>query len=137
MKHVSITSDFENDRSRPATWSGRKRGQQFQAIGRSRGGITTKIHAIVDGLGNPLRNELTGGHHHDCVTGHEMLQTMGLQGMNVIADREYDMNNILNLLVECLFNKLKHYRRLATQYDKLACTFGAFLTLASILLWLN
>jgi hypothetical protein len=32
---------------------GGKRGQQFQAIGRSRGGLTSKIHAVVDGLGIP------------------------------------------------------------------------------------
>lgn len=40
-------------------------------------------------------------------------------------------------LVECLFNKLKNYRRLATRYDKLSRTFKAFLSLASILLWLK
>lgn len=39
-------------------------------------------------------------------------------------------------LIECFFNKTKHYRRLATRYDKLACTFTAFLTLASIMIWL-
>lgn len=39
-------------------------------------------------------------------------------------------------LVECFFNKVKNYRRLATRYDKLACTFKAFLTLASIVVWL-
>lgn len=39
-------------------------------------------------------------------------------------------------LIECFFNKVKHYRRLATRYDKLACTFKAFLTLASIMVWL-
>ncbi|CAH8710053.1 IS5 family transposase, partial [Paenibacillus thiaminolyticus] len=143
-------------------------GQQFQAIRRSRGGITTKIPAIVDALGNPLRFELTAGNCHDCVKGYEMLQDMDLTGKTVIADRGYDMNRILELiekqhatavipsrkhrkiqrtcdwwlykerhLVECLFNKLKHYRRLATRYDKLTCTFAAFLSLASILLWLN
>lgn len=77
-----------------------QKGQQFQTIGRSRGRITTKIHVIVDGLANPICYELTGGHRHDCVTGCEMLQSMGLQGMKVIADRKYDMNNILNLLGE-------------------------------------
>lgn len=40
-------------------------------------------------------------------------------------------------LVECLFNKLKHYRRLATRYDKLTVTFMAFLKLASSLIWLH
>nr|WP_245954757.1 transposase [Fontibacillus phaseoli] len=39
-------------------------------------------------------------------------------------------------LIECLFNKVKHYRRLATRYDKLARTFMAFLALASIMVWL-
>lgn len=38
-------------------------------------------------------------------------------------------------LVECFLNKVKHYRRLATRYDKLACTFKAFLTFASIMIW--
>ena len=40
---------------------GRKRGAQEQAIGRSRGGRTTKIHAIVDGDGRIIAFELTGG----------------------------------------------------------------------------
>jgi hypothetical protein len=40
-------------------------GIQSKAIGRSRGGLTTKIHAIVDALGNPLAVSLTGGHVHD------------------------------------------------------------------------
>lgn len=39
-------------------------------------------------------------------------------------------------LVECLFNKLKHNRRLATRYDKLSRTFVAFLKLASAIIWL-
>lgn len=39
-------------------------------------------------------------------------------------------------LVECFFYKTKHYRRLATRFDKLACTFRAFLKLASIMIWL-
>jgi hypothetical protein len=38
--------------------------------------------------------------------------------------------------VECFFNKIKQYRRLATRFEKLACTFKAFLTLASIMIWL-
>ncbi|UQZ85553.1 Transposase DDE domain protein [Paenibacillus konkukensis] len=73
-------------------------GLQFQAIGRSRGGLTTKIHAIVDALGNPLRFELSGGQSHDCMTGYEMLKSMELTGTNVLADRGYDTNAILDLL---------------------------------------
>jgi transposase len=39
-------------------------------------------------------------------------------------------------LIECFFNKVKNYRRLATRFDKLAQSFQAFLTLASIMVWL-
>ncbi|WP_430029747.1 transposase [Paenibacillus ehimensis] len=67
-------------------------------MGHPRGGPTTKIHAIVDALGNPLRFELTGGQSHDCITVYEMLKTMELSGTNVLADRGYYINAILNLL---------------------------------------
>ncbi|MEV2324889.1 hypothetical protein ABNC90_20835, partial [Paenibacillus larvae] len=50
---------------------GGKRGQQFQALGRSRGGLTSKIHAVVDALGNPLKFEVTAGNINDCVVGYE------------------------------------------------------------------
>lgn len=130
--------------------------------------MTTKIHAVVDALGNPLRFELTGGQCHDSVTGYEMLSQMKLTKRQVLADRAYDTDRIHQLLeehcavsvipskknrrkqrkwdkeiykerhlIECFFNKVKHYRRLATRYDKLACSYKAFLTLASIMVWLT
>ena len=45
-----------------------------EAIGRSRAGLTTKIHAIVDALGNPLAVSLTGGHVHDVVQAQVLTQ---------------------------------------------------------------
>ena len=42
-----------------------QKGAHEQAIGRSRGGLTTKIHAVGDALGNPIRLKLTGGQVHD------------------------------------------------------------------------
>ncbi|AET61955.1 transposase [Paenibacillus terrae HPL-003] len=114
-----------------------------------------------------MRLELTAGQRHDSVMGYEMLKSMDLTQKQVLADRAYDTNRILQLLeeqeatpvipskknrrvqrkwdkaiykerhlVECFFNKTKHYRRLATRFDKLTCTFKAFLTLASIMIWL-
>ncbi len=138
-------------RPRPSTWSGRKRGQDRQAIGRSRGGLTTKIHAMVDALGYPLRFELTPGQDHDSVTGYRLLHELDFCPGEVLADRAYDTNAILELLqsraitpvipskrnrrvkrpldsetykerhlIECFFNKVKNYRRLATRYEKTA-----------------
>lgn len=60
-----------------------------QAIGLSRGGRTTKIHAVVDGLGNPLRFILTGGQVHDSQAAQSLLNQLDLAGVNVIADKAY------------------------------------------------
>ncbi|WP_238157735.1 IS5 family transposase [Lacticaseibacillus chiayiensis] len=65
-----------------------------QAIGMSRGGRTTKIHAIVDGLGNPLRFLLTGVHIHDSQAAQPLLVQLELAGVNVIADKAYDAKHL-------------------------------------------
>ena len=44
-----------------------KGGNAEQALGRSKGGFTTKIHAMVDGLGNPLKFILTGGNRNEII----------------------------------------------------------------------
>ena len=47
--------------------AGAQKTGEDQAIGRSRGGLSTKIHALVDALGNPIGFFLTGGEAHDLV----------------------------------------------------------------------
>jgi transposase len=66
----------------------RKKKGVNQAIGRSRGGLTTKIHMIVDALGNPLAFTLTPGQVHD-ITQAETL-TAQVQPEAVLADKGYD-----------------------------------------------
>ena len=56
--------------------SGGKRGEQSQAIGRSRGGRTTKIHAVIDGVCRPLAFWLTGGQTADCTAGALILERL-------------------------------------------------------------
>ena len=142
-----------------------KKNGSDQAIGRSRGGLTTKIHASVDALGNPIRLILTGGQIADVTQGAAL--TVGIQTTAVTADKGYDsdewvetieatgaMANIpprsnrknkrpvdwhrykARHLVECFFNRLKQFRRIATRYDKLANRFNAFLHLACAYVWL-
>ncbi|MED4765869.1 transposase [Brevibacillus laterosporus] len=55
---------------------------------------------MVDALGNPLKYEVTAGNINDCVTGYEILQTLDVEGKNVIADRGYDTDKIIELLEE-------------------------------------
>ena len=144
----------------------RKRGQKNQALGRSRGGFTTKIHALCDALGNPIRFILTGGERNDCTQALDLLE--GVSGQAVLADKGYDAGYIVEVaeimgalvvippksnrkvqreydrdlykernLIERMFGKLKQFRRIATRYDKTKTAFMAFIHIASILLWLK
>jgi len=143
------------------------RNPDHQAIGRSRGGLTTKIHALVDALGNPTGFRLTPGQTHDLI-GADALLTDVRAGA-VIADKAYDADERVVLplnqagievvippksqrktsrdydreiykarhLIENFFYKLKHFRGIATRYDKLSKNFQAAIQFAAILIWLN
>lgn len=134
-----------------------------QHIGISRGGKTTKIHTLVDGLGNPLGFLLTGGQTHDAVPTIPLLEQFEIAGSNILGDKAYGSEEIREWissqggtytipprenaknpwrvdwflykerhLVECFFNKIKHFRRVATRYDKLAKSFLSFVYVAAI-----
>jgi transposase len=137
-----------------------------QSMGRSRGGLTSKIHALVDTNGLPVRLALTAGEAHDNRLAGKLLSRLKSVTM-LLADRGYDADWIRALvrqhawanippkrkrsealcfspylyrarnLVERFFNKIKHCRRVATRYDKLAANYLAFVQLASIRLWLR
>ena len=66
----------------------KKGGQAAQALGRSRGGFSTKVHVSVDSLGNPLRFILTGGQQHDITQAEGLID--GYAGEYVLADKGYD-----------------------------------------------
>jgi transposase len=136
-------------------------------MGRSRGGLTTKIHALVDAEGRPIRLTLTEGQAHDGQSASDMFETLGA-GNILLADRAYDsdglraemarrgawaniraMPNRVKIFpfsgwiyrqrngVERYFNKLKHFRAVATRYDKRDDNFLASIQLASIRIWLR
>ena len=140
--------------------------QQEQALGRSRGGFSTKIHILVDALGLPLRFILTAGQRHDITQAEALLDSF--QADYVIADKGYDADAFRDTiaqqdaeavippravrldpqaydrhlykerhLVECCINKFKWFRRIFTRYDKLARRYMAFLQFAASLIWLR
>jgi len=138
-----------------------------QAIGRSRGGLSTKIHALVDALGNPVAFALSGGQAHDLDGADELLP--GMQADLLIADKAYDADGrVITMLadrdkavvippkanrktkrdydrdiyksrhlVENFFAKLKQFRAIATRYDKTAVSFLAGIHLAAVAIWLK
>ena len=136
-------------------------------MGRSRGGLTTKIHAIVDACGLPILLKLTEGQAHDGRSAEDMLGSVG-RGDILLADRAYDSNALRETLaargaranvrampqrlnppsfskrlyrkrnlVERFFNKLKQFRAIATRYDKRDDNYLACVKLASVRIWMR
>ena len=140
--------------------------QSNQALGRSRGGFTTKVHGLCDALGNPLDFILTGGETAECSQALSLLNNRKYGA--VLADKGYDSNSIIDHIkshkaravippkknriqarkydknmykerykIECLFGFLKHYRRLFSRFEKIAARFQAFLHFVGALQWLK
>lgn len=152
----------------PARRGGAKKGDApteaaaREGLGRSRGGLTTELHAATDALGNPLRWLLTPGQRHDITQAEALID--GVATDAVVADRGHDADWLVALVeaagaeavippksdrkaqraydanlyadrnkVERLFGRLKHYRRVTTRYEKLGRNYLATVYVASIM----
>jgi transposase len=142
----------------------RKRGEEVQAIGRSRGGRTSKIHALADHRGRPIAFALTPGNVADITMAQALVAAVEAP-KRLIADKAYDAEHFRNWLaqqrikavipstasrrmpypidrnayrrrnvIERLFCKLKNWRRIATRYDRLAQNYITGLALAAIVI---
>jgi transposase len=136
-------------------------------MGRSRGGLTTKIHALVEAEGRPITLKLTEGQAHDGRSAADMLDAIG-NGQVLLADRAYDTDALRNSLagrgawanvkplarrinkpafspflyryrnlVERFFNKLKHFRAVATRFEKHDANYLALVKLAASRIWMR
>ena len=141
--------------------SGRERGASAQAVGRSRGGRTTKIHALTDAQGRPCAFLLTPGNVADISVAQQLLAALPATAL-LLGDKGYDANSLRLMLqergtkavipstaarkqpfpldrktyrqrnvIERMFCRLKDFRRIATRYDKLGRHFLAGLCLAA------
>ncbi|MBY5697540.1 IS5 family transposase [Rhizobium leguminosarum] len=143
-----------------------KGGPDAQGLGRSRGGLSTKIHAATEALGLPVRLIASPGQRNDIAFAHDLVD--GIQAAATIADKGYDADHLCDKItetgadvvippkrnrklqrpydadlykernrIERFFSKLKQFRRVATQYDKLLANFMGFVKLAAIAIWLK
>src|SRR6187401_2469252 len=143
----------------------RKRGEQKQAIGRSRGGRNTKIHALADAKGRLIAIVLTGGEAHDFPLAKRLIRRVN-PPEHLLGDMAYDGDELreelerhrtksvipnrpnrrhpfsfskrlykLRWRIESAFNRLKDFRRIATRYDKLGRNYLASVCLAAALVW--
>lgn len=141
-------------------------GSLIWSLGRSRGGLSTKIHAAADALGLPVRMIEGPGQENDMARAQELAS--GFKAEYTIADKGYDAGSLIEALrqqasaavipprscwktpraydkalykernkIERFFNTLKQFRRVATRYDKLLANFMRFVKLAAIALWLK
>lgn len=90
---------MKRGRSGPALGVWRKRGRQTQAIGSSRGGWTTKIHALTDVLGRPYALMLTAGNVSDVKAAPALLERAGRMRY-LLGDKGYDTNSLRKALRE-------------------------------------
>ena len=140
--------------------------QEQQGLGRSKGGFTSKIHAKVDALGNPLKFINTPGQTGDMTQAKALIHDT--KDCYVLADKGYDSDDLrLTLeengcisvipgrsnrivpieydkhvykerhLVEFLFSKMKHFRRVFSRFDKSMRNFMSFLSFVGACLWLR
>lgn len=162
LEYVSIDSTVVRAHASAAGYG----KQKDQALGRSRGGFSTKVHAKVDALGNPLRIIVTPGNTSDVTQAASLLQ--GTTQSYVIADKGYDATHVRQFIedrggtpvipsrsnaknpanydkhiykerhvIECFFSKIKHFRRIASRFDKKLANFSSFLAFVSVLVWLR
>src|ERR1044071_3586460 len=127
----------QHHQPRTPTRGGRQRGAAAHGIGRSRGGLSTKVHLVVDALGLPLAFEITEGQRHDSKPAAELVARV--ESECLLADKAYDCNKFRDALaaqacppvipsnrslttrsctktrseIECTFNLLKQARRFA------------------------
>ncbi len=128
--------------------------------------MTTKIHAAVDALGNPVRLLLTAGQASEYGQANALIE--GFTVGHVVADKGYDSDDFVAMiensgaiavipprknrtnmrlydkhiykarnLVERFFQKIKNFRRIATRYERLARNYLAMLHLAATIIWLK
>ena len=124
--------------------------------------MSTKVHAATDALGNPVRFILTGGERNDITQIEGLLEGLkaghvladkgydGQRAMDAIVAagakpvvprrtttaswRSFDATIYKDRnLIERFFSKIKHFRRIATRYDKLARNYAGFLNLVAAL----
>lgn len=117
------------------------RAQARQALGRSRGGLTTKVHLAVDGRGLPLSIVLTPGNVNDATAFPERRdQAANRHRRGALGGRPPAFDKVTyrdrNVAERC-FARLKQFRAIATRFDKLGDRYRAGVVLASLILWLR
>jgi transposase len=157
--------------------AGARGGQGLEALGRSRGGFSTKLHLRCEGGGKPLTLHVTAGQRHDAPEFPHLMENGRVKRVRqgrprwrperIVADKGYISQQIRRYLhrhaigaviphrsnqrrnpwfdqvayrrrnqIERCINRFKHFRRIATRYEKRASAYLAMVTIVAITFWL-
>jgi len=153
-------------KAHPCATGYHKNGSKEQGIGRSKGGLTSKIHFTVDALGNELKFIVGPGNESDIKKAKSLIQN--IQGAAVMGDRGYDSDDFRNTikyqscepvipgksnrivpieydkelykarhLIENFFAKIKNFRHIFSRFDKSLRNYASFVAFAGVTLWLR
>ncbi len=146
--------------------AGARKGEEI-AMGRSKGGLTTKVHMLSDAHGNPQDFVLTEGQAHDMREAHTLLEKSEAEFL--LGDKGYDSQELRDAalsrgitpviprkknslktnehfdselyksrhVIENLFAKMKQFRAFATRYDKLKRNYEAVVSIVCVIIWLK
>ena len=163
-QHVSIDSSVIRANACAAGAKGST--AEDEALGRSKGGFSCKVHALTDALGLPIRFIVTPGQAADIKQAIPLME--GVTAEALLADKGYDSDDLVRWLanndiqavippkanrkeprecdwwlykerhtVECMFGKIKHYRRIFSRFEKKAINYLGMLAIVAIMLWLR
>jgi transposase len=172
-RHVAADPDWQEVlfdstvvRAHAGAAGAEKSSAEAEALGRSRGGFSTKVHAVNDALGYPVDFALTGGQAADITPAAGLVPDEPVAAL--IADKAYDADHFVAMLnergikvviplranrieprdcdfhqykerhlIECCFGKIKHYRRIFSRFEKTARNYLSFLRFVAVLIWLR
>ena len=132
---MADSGHYSIDSPRPCLGSGRKRGAHRRALGRSRGGFTSKLHCLADALGRPLAFHLTVGEAADCKAYDALIGLPERTPDALLADKGYDADAIRADLAERKIEavipgksnrrvKIEHDQKLYKQRNRIERMFG-------------
>ncbi|AMO56528.1 hypothetical protein GZ77_05735 [Endozoicomonas montiporae] len=163
-QHVSIDSTVI--RAHACAAGAKNSTAEDEAMGRSKGGFSCKVHALTDALGLPVRFIITPGQAADIKEAIPLMENISTEAL--LADKGYDSDYLVQWLaerniqavippkanrrephdcdwwlykerhgVECMFGKIKHYRRVSSRFEKKAINYLGMLAIVAIMLWLR
>lgn len=164
LEWVSI--DSTTVKAHPCASGYYKGGSEAQGLGRSKGGLTSKIHVLADALGNGLKYIVGPGNENDIMKANSLIED--IQNAAILGDKGYDSDDFRTTIknqncepvipgrsnrivpieydkdlykgrhvIENFFAKIKNFRRIFSRFDKSLRNYLSFVAFAGVILWLR